>query len=252
METGTHRGKPAAMPRVLQLPLVLLLSLSLGDFPTPALAQNDCNAADVVVERGEQHSFPNKEVQILKASMTLFVKTESSFEGIIVSVHGIGGIEYTAWFPAEAECFPHDDTWHQLLAFTEIKKENSTINFGFETGSCLRICKRDKTPLGLWHQRLVAHGTSRWRTKFPPSSCATFNLNTISSPPKLPICKEPPAPVSVMTIIIIAIVVLLFVVGLLVVAVRVIEKKNWLWAKSYTSPNNSPAGQTTCAEGNLQ
>ncbi|XP_063847009.1 uncharacterized protein LOC135092446 [Scylla paramamosain] len=194
MKTGTPRDRSAAVARLLLLPLVLLLSLSLGGFPTPTLAQEDCDAADVVVEEGELRSISNKKVQSHIVSLNLYMKTESSFEGITVKVIGTDGIEYTAWFPAENRCFPHDDTWYELLVFAKIKNDTSTTEFGFENGLCKEKCKKDTNPPGLQSHSLGAHGTSRWTLTYP-KGCPTVTLDIILYGPKeLPTCMEPPPP----------------------------------------------------------
>ena len=225
MMRDTHWGRPSAwllklLTVFLELQLttgLVLVSLILGVFLAPALAQEDCDAA-VEIMGEEEHIFTNDNVQYNKSQMNLFVKMESSFEGFSVNVRDVDGVEYTAWFPAEDECFPEKDLWYQLLTFAQIKK-NSIIVFGFETKTCRRECERDKVLQTLKQQTVVPRGSSRWRLTFPPGNCATAFLEAMSFSGELPTCAKPPAPMSTVIIIVIVIVVLVVMAVLVFAAV---------------------------------
>ncbi|XP_063847150.1 uncharacterized protein LOC135092509 [Scylla paramamosain] len=193
MKTGTPRDRSAAMARLLLLPLVLLLSLSLGGFPTPTLAQEDCDGADVVVEEGELRII-NKKVQSHNVNLNLYMKTESSFEGLSVTMAGTDGTEYNAWFAAEDRCFAQSGIWYELLVFLKIKNDTSTIEFGFESGLCKKKCKIETTLPTLQKYTVLAHGTSRWTFSHPPVSCPIHSLNIIDIPTVIPTCMDPPLP----------------------------------------------------------
>ena len=182
----------------------------------PALAHEDCDTAQVVLGKGEEHSF-TKDTD--RPEINLFVKAESSFEGFSVNVQDVGGTEHTAWFPAEDECFPREDTWYQLLAFARIK--NSTIVFGFETKTCRKECERIKPPWGLQQKSVVPRGASRWRQTFPEPHCATAKLEAMIFSGNLSLCIEPLVPTSTVIIL----VVLVVMVSLLLVVAVVIKKR---------------------------
>ena len=194
MTMATQRGKS----------LLCLLILVVA-FLVPVLAQENCDSAEVVLGGGEEHTFTHKNVKTNWSEKTLFVKAESSFEGFSVIVQGLGGTEYTVWFPVEDEYFHDKDLWYQLLIFAQIKM-NSTIIFGFETKTCRRECEREKGPQSLQQQSVVPRGASRWRQTFPMGNMLI--MKTFSG--KLPTCaKPPPTPLSTVSIVLIVLLVTL-------------------------------------------
>ena len=198
MTMVTQRGKS-----------LLWLLILVGAFPV--LAQENCDSAEVVLGGGEEHTFTHKNVKTNWSEKTLFVKAESSFEGFSVIVQGLGGTEYTVWFPVEDEYFHDKDLWYQLLIFAQIKM-NSTIIFGFETKTCRRECEREKGPQSLQQQSVVPRGASRWRQTFPMGNCTTAMLIMKTFSGKLPTCAKPPrTPLSTVSIV-------LIVLGILMVA----------------------------------
>lgn len=172
---------------------LLLLLWTLAGL-TPALAQDHCDAAGIVLGDREPHTFPNKD-GMRSPEMTLFMRPESNSTGFTVHVLASDGTEHTASFPAEKQCFPDTDTWYQLLVFAEIKIENSTIEFGFETQHCQCTCERHSAPqdLPLQNMSVVAHGAGRWSTTdFLFTGCHFESLSTGPEHHKLPVCNKPP------------------------------------------------------------
>ncbi|XP_045119499.1 uncharacterized protein LOC123509335 isoform X3 [Portunus trituberculatus] len=223
MAVDRHRGKPPVRAMVLVSNVIILL-VCLGVVER-VVALKECEVDVVVVAGGEQHTFTEDSSKAEISQITLFGKVEDGFEGFSINVEGIGGIVYSAWFPADHECFPDKDTWYQLLTFTQIKKNNdTTIMFGFETRHCRRECKSDTAPQSLQQQSVEVYGASHWSEDIPRGDNCTVNTpKAIRFHGKHSTCSKRPTPMSTMNIIVIVMVVLVVVPLLILLSVVIVK-----------------------------
>lgn len=190
-------GRPAALARVLQLCVPVLLLWTLAGLLPAALGQEICNAAEVDLGEGDQHTFAI-EADGLEAEMFLFGKRGSRFYGFAVKVLGKDGNEHIAQFSAEEEYFPDNGTWYEVHVSVQIKPHKSVIEFGLQVGSSKWTCERDNAPQGLQSLSVVPHGASSWATNFPNDKqrCPFKGLTTTPQSHKLPTCNKPEHPTS--------------------------------------------------------
>ncbi|XP_045131687.1 uncharacterized protein LOC123516430 isoform X2 [Portunus trituberculatus] len=225
MAVNTHRGKPPVRAIVLVSNWIILLSVCLGVVER-VVALKECEVDVVVVAGGEQHTFTEDSSKAKISQITLFGKVEDGFEGFSINVEGTGGIVSSAWFPADHECFPDKDTWYQLLTFSQIKNNDTTIMFGFETRHCRKECKSDTAPQSLQQQSVEVYGASHWSEDIPRGDNCTVNTpKAIRFHGKHSTCSKRPTPMSTMNIIVVVLLVVVPLVGILLLILLYVIKK---------------------------
>ncbi|XP_063887187.1 uncharacterized protein LOC135114896 isoform X2 [Scylla paramamosain] len=191
----TQRRRHTVMGRALSplsllllLLLLLLIALSPGGAPGPTLAL-DCDDANTVVKERETQVIVTMDIGTSElASIIMFVKPESDFEGVRVDVQESDGTHHSAWFPAE--CFPRNGMWQQFLPDTWITKRRLDLRFVFH--ACGKECKITTVQRGPHSLSVVAHGPSRWIKGRTPTTCdVTFAGKSWNA--QLPTCQDPPS-----------------------------------------------------------
>lgn len=235
------------MESILALLLLVLLKLYPGGGPAHTLAQT-CPSADVVVQEGRKQVIINIPPEKNDFHYSdLYVKPQSSFEGLSVNVTGTNGKQFVASFSADSVCFPDYGQWYKLWVSAQAHADTNTLTFRFTNGKCKRECEMSNSTESLQRFKVVAHGSSSWLLKQP--GCRYVDVAQFPHSTALLTCSNNllsnsgDAPLSVGTTIIVIVVAVIVLAGLIVlVAVRVQAcRKRQHDARDPASPSTEPA-----------